>query len=150
MAQYSTLALMSCPLTRISHAHSCFFYQLQKPSYWIPAPEEAKPATLDESTSSQSNSEALIEIESQTEEFTCKPGEKAELFVKTSTTDCTYQWYFKDEAITTANADYEGSTASVLRIENCLSKHEGTYKCVVTDPAGKSVSSKEASVKIST
>ena len=92
----------------------------------------------------------VLEVELQPEDIAYTPGKKVELFITTNMTDCTYQWYLKDEAITTANADYEGSTTAVLCINNCLSKHEGAYKCIVTDPAGRSVASKEANIEIGT
>ena len=103
--------------------------------------------SLSNSITEQSHS---LEIEVQPKDIACKPGEKAELLIilKTSTTSHTYQWHFKDKPVPD-HEDYEGATSDRLSIQNCLSKHTGAYKCVVTDSSGRSVTSREATISIS-
>ena len=80
-----------------------------------------------------------------------QPGSSAEFSVTTSHTVNTYNWYFQDKPISSDTEDtgYSGSTTDSLTITTCLSKHEGAYKCVVTDESGKTHSSDSASLTIS-
>ena len=48
-----------------------------------------------------------------------------------------FQWYFHGNVIDADNSDYTGATERTLIILECLSVHQGQYKCVITDRQGQ-------------
>ncbi len=63
-----------------------------------------------------------------------KVGESAKYFIVTSSPGkVSYNWCFNHQSILVDNADYRGSKTSELLILKSLSKHCGSYKCIVTD-----------------
>ena len=51
----------------------------------------------------------------------------------------TSRWYLNDKPISHETPDYEGSLPNTLDIRECLSVHEGSYKCIVTNNALSSI-----------
>ena len=88
--------------------------------------------------------EILLHPEDQID---CKPGSRIEFSIVLSETSAaaSFQWYFQEKIIDADNSDYTGATEKVIVILECLSVHQGQYKCIVTDRSGKTrVNSKTA------
>ncbi len=63
-----------------------------------------------------------------------KVGEYAKFSIVTSSPGkVSYNWCFNDQSISVDNADYRGTRTSELVVLKSLSKHCGSYKCIVTD-----------------
>ena len=77
----------------------------------------------------------------------CTPGSQIEFSISATSNAACFQWYFQDSIIDADNSDYTGTTEETLVILECLSVHQGQYKCVVTDRSGQTrVVSKPASL----
>ena len=62
-----------------------------------------------------------------------------------------FQWYFQEKIIDADNSDYTGATEKILVILECLSVHQGQYKCIVTDRSGQTrVNSRTAHLVLGT
>ena len=88
--------------------------------------------------------EILLHPEDQID---CKPGSRIEfsLILSETSAAASFQWYFQEKIIDADNLDYTGTTEKILVILECLSVHQGHYKCTVTDRSGQtSVDSKTA------
>ena len=72
-------------------------------------------------------------IKQQPIDVLTKVGEDAKFFIVTSPGQVSYNWCFNDQSISDDNADYRGARASELVVLKSLSKHCGSYKCIVTD-----------------
>ena len=59
-----------------------------------------------------------------------------------------HQWYFQEEPISSESGEYSGSTTNRLTITKCLPKHEGTYKCVITDESGQKFTSESSTLTV--
>ena len=77
-----------------------------------------------------------------------KPGLNVEFLVKTATTVKTYSWYFQEKIISNKEKDYTGTATDKLTIDECLSKHRGVYKCMVTNKLGETFISERATLII--
>ena len=77
-----------------------------------------------------------------------KPGSSVEFFIENSRTAIAHKWHFQEQTISSDNADYRGPTTERLTITECLPKHKGAYKCVVTDESGKTFISESATLTI--
>ena len=66
----------------------------------------------------------------------CKPGSSIKFSISATPSAAHFQWYFQERPIQLNNSDYEGATETVLCIPECLSKHQGQYKCAVSDEPG--------------
>ena len=84
----------------------------------------------------------------QPENVTCNPGDNLRFSIKTSKTAHAYQWYLDGNKISTIDKDYEGSTTDCLSINECLPKHKGSYKCVVTTELDIPLTTEIATLKI--
>ena len=70
-----------------------------------------------------------------------------EFSISVTSSAASFQWYFQEKVIDADNSDYEGATEKIFVILECLSVHQGQYKCVATDAMGKTtVDSKSASL----
>ena len=94
------------------------------------------------------SSTSLEAIEVQPRAINSIPGIRARYSVAMDPGFKNYQWYFKEKLISIDDDDYEGSTTSHLSIKRCLSKHSGTYKCVVTNKFGELRSSETATLTL--
>ena len=74
------------------------------------------------------------------DQHNCKPGSQIEFSISVISSAAGFQWYFQESIIDTDNSDYSGATEKILVILECLSVHQGQYKCVVTDAAGQNKS----------
>ena len=84
----------------------------------------------------------------QPKDVNALPGLSVELSITTSPTSKTYNWYFQEQQISSGNPEYSGSTTDTLTIAKCLSKHCGSYECVVTDETDKRHTSGRATLII--
>ena len=87
------------------------------------------------------------------DQIDCKPGSRIEFSITLSETSAaaSFQWYFQDSIIDADNSDYTGTTEETLVILECLSAHQGQYRCIVTDRSGqKRVNSKTAHLVLGT
>ena len=81
------------------------------------------------------------------DQLNCKPGSRIEFSISVTSSAAGFQWYFQESIIDTDNSDYSGATEKILVILECLSVHQGQYKCIVTDASGQTrVESKTASL----
>ena len=72
---------------------------------------------------------------------TAHPGDNLSLSVAVYPQDpFSCHWYLDDQPISD-NAEYGGSRTATLTIKECLSKHKGHYKCVITDDSPNSTTS---------
>ncbi len=65
-----------------------------------------------------------------------KVGEDAKFFIAVTASSpgqVSYNWCFNNQSISDDNANYKGATTSELVVLKSLSKHCGSYKCIVTD-----------------
>ncbi|XP_064389434.1 uncharacterized protein LOC135337431 isoform X3 [Halichondria panicea] len=85
-----------------------------------------------------------FKITTQPNDICCKPGEQAKLTIWTSPSATTYQWYFRNQAI--SNPDYKGQTSECLLISKFLPKHKGGYWCVAEDASGTRTTSRHATL----
>ena len=83
-----------------------------------------------------------FKITTQPNDICCKPGEQAKLTILTSPSATTYQWYFRNQAI--SNPDYKGQTSECLLISKFLPKQKGVYWCVAEDASGTQTTSRHA------
>ncbi len=62
-----------------------------------------------------------------------KVGEDSKFFIVTSPgqVSYTYDWVFNDQSISDDNADYRGARTRKLVVLKSLSKHCGSYKCIL-------------------
>ncbi len=63
-----------------------------------------------------------------------KVGEDSKFFIVTSPGQVwfTYNWVFNGQSISDDNTDYRGARTRKLVVLKSLSKHCGSYKCIVT------------------
>ena len=94
------------------------------------------------------SSSSLETIDVQPRTVRSKPGKRVSYSVATNPRAKSYQWYFKEKLISMDDNDYEGSTTSHLSIRRCLSKHSGTYKCVITNKFGELCASETATLTL--
>ena len=80
-----------------------------------------------------SKSERLEILLHPIDKIDCKPGSQVEFSVSATSNAARFQWYFQGNIIDADNSDYTGATERILIILECLSVHQGQYKCVVTD-----------------
>ncbi len=74
------------------------------------------------------------QIKQQPIDVLTKVGEEVKFFIVTSPGQVfSYDWCFNDQSISAENVDYSGARTSELVILKSLSKHCGSYKCIVTD-----------------
>ena len=88
--------------------------------------------------------EILLHPEDQID---CLPGSRIQFSITLSATStaASFQWYFQGSIIDADNSDYSGATEKILIVLECLSVHQGQYKCIVTDRSGQTkVDSKTA------
>ena len=79
------------------------------------------------------------------DQVNCKPGNRIEFSILATSKATCFQWYFQESIIDAENSDYAGATEKILIILECLSVHQGQYKCIVTDESGQmSVESRAA------
>ncbi len=71
-------------------------------------------------------------IKQQPIDVLTKVGEDVKFFILTSSGQVSYNWCFNDQSISDDNADYRGARTSELVVLKSLSKHCGSYKCIVT------------------
>ena len=71
------------------------------------------------------------------DQINCKPGSRIEFTISVTSDSASFQWYFQGNIIDVDNSDYTGATEKILVILECLSVHQGQYKCVVTDRSGQ-------------
>ena len=62
-----------------------------------------------------------------------KVGEEATFSIVTSSGQFSYNWYLNDQSIPDDNPDYSGAMTSEIVVLKPLSKHCGSYKCIVRD-----------------
>ncbi len=85
-----------------------------------------------------------FKITTQPNDICCKPGEQAKLTIWTSPSATTYQWYFRNQAV--SNPDYKGQTSECLLISKFLPKHKGVYWCVAEDGSDTQITSRHATL----
>ena len=90
------------------------------------------------------NTESPFIISIEPKDVCCKPGEKVEFTISTAPSATTYQWYFKNQAISLP--DYEGQTSERLLVSKYLPKHRGAYWCVAGDGSGTQITSRHAAL----
>lgn len=71
-------------------------------------------------------------IKQQPIDVLTKVGEDVKFFILTSPGQVSYNWCFNDQSISDDNADYRGARTRKLVVLKSLSKHCGSYKCIVT------------------
>ncbi len=62
-----------------------------------------------------------------------KVGEEATFSIVTSSGQFSYNWCLDDQSIPDDNPDYRGARTSEIVVMKSLSKHCGSYKCIVTE-----------------
>ncbi len=62
-----------------------------------------------------------------------KVGEEATFSIVTSSAQFSYNWCLDDQSIPDDNPDYRGARTNKLVVLKPLSKHCGSYKCIVID-----------------
>ena len=82
------------------------------------------------------------------DQLDCVPGSQTEFSVSCARPSLKYQWYFNDGPIDLQNQEYDGTTTKCLVILESLSKHQGSYQCVITYGPKKTTSSKSAILKL--
>ena len=79
----------------------------------------------------------------------CVPGSRVEFSVLTNLQEARYQWFCNNQQVETNNPDYEGSTTNHLVVLECLLKHQGQYKCLISDePKNIIITSEPAVLKL--
>ena len=71
-------------------------------------------------------------IKQQPIDVLTKVGEDVKFFIVTSPGQVSYNWCFNDQSISDDNVDYRGARTRELVVLKSLSKHCGSYKCIVT------------------
>ena len=89
-----------------------------------------------------------LRILTQPKNVVCTPGDKVGFTIETSPTAKSYQWKLNGNEISNEDKEYHGSTTNSLSISKCLSKHKGSYKCIVTTELDLLLSSEIATLKI--
>ena len=83
------------------------------------------------------------------DQLNCIPGSQVEFSVSTTLQQLEYQWYCNEKPIDANNPEYAGSTINCLLLHECLLKHQGLYKCVITDETSNmSITSRTARLKL--
>ncbi|XP_064407136.1 uncharacterized protein LOC135351980 isoform X2 [Halichondria panicea] len=79
-----------------------------------------------------------------------KVGEEATFSIVTSSGQFSYNWCLNDQSIPDDNPDYRGATSNKLVVLKPLSKHCGSYKCIVTNKhhSGVHISSTSARLTV--
>ncbi|XP_064388252.1 uncharacterized protein LOC135336416 isoform X2 [Halichondria panicea] len=75
-------------------------------------------------------------IKQHPQDVLIKVGEDAKFFIAVTASSpgqVSYNWCFNNQSISDDNANYKGATTSELVVLKSLSKHCGSYKCIVTD-----------------
>ncbi len=76
-----------------------------------------------------------MKIKQHPQDMLTKVGEDAKFFIAVTASSpgqISYNWCFNNQSVSDYNADYKGATTSELVVLKSLSKHCGSYKCIVT------------------